>query len=117
MASSSWGSGTDFVEFFLFVRGLHAYIDMWEPRIGEVLLLQRESDNSEDKLPVAVLKSGRIVGRVLKTWHLFFRCFFAVVVIKLLSRLQERESIVGLAMVWKLHAFIAYMDQMTSYSV
>ena len=54
----------DFVEVSSFVRGIHAYKDLWEPSIGEVLLLQREPENSQDKLAVAVLKSGRVVGHV-----------------------------------------------------
>ena len=75
VASSSRGSDTDFVEIFSFIRGLHAYTDVWEPRIGEVLLLQRESDNSEDKLAVAVLKSGRVVGHVPKNLAPIFSPF------------------------------------------
>ena len=97
VASSSRYSHTDFIEIHSFVRGLHAYLDVWEPRIGEVLLLQRESDNSEDKLAVAVL--GELLNTFLKTLHVIFCCFFVTVVIKRWSRLQERESIVGMATV------------------
>ena len=69
MASQPVGSsstGTNFIEILSFVRGVHAYKDAWEPRVGEVLLLQREPDNGEDKLAVAVLKSGRVVGHAPK---------------------------------------------------
>ena len=75
VASSSRDSRTAFIEIRSFVRGLHAYLDVWEPRIGEVLLLQRESDNSEDTLAVAVLKSGRIVGHVPKNLAPIFSPF------------------------------------------
>ena len=57
------------------LRGAHAYKDLWEPRIGEVLLLQREPDNSQDKLAVAVLKSGRVVGHVPKNLAPIFSPF------------------------------------------
>ena len=50
--------------FDSFVRGYHVYIDQWEPWIGEILPLERESTNPEDKRAVAVKKCGRIVGHV-----------------------------------------------------
>jgi hypothetical protein len=57
-------SETDMLEISSFVRGIHAYKDRWEPRIGEVLSLQREPDNSEDQLAIAIMKSGSVVGHV-----------------------------------------------------
>ena len=68
-------SGSDFVEHSSFVRGVHAYKDVWEPKIGEVLQLQREPDNCQDKLAVAVLNSGRVVGHVLKNLAPIFSPF------------------------------------------
>ena len=47
-----------------YVRGYHAYSDIWEPRVGEILVLQRETNNPVDKLAVAVVKSGQTVGHV-----------------------------------------------------
>ena len=58
---------TSSVEFSSYVRGVHAYKDIWEPREGEVLLLKREPDNVEDRFAVAVIKSEQIVGHVPKT--------------------------------------------------
>ena len=55
------------VEFEIesFVRGYHAYMDVWEPRIGEVLALElREPHNAVDQLAVSVVKSGLVVGHV-----------------------------------------------------
>ena len=60
-------SATSTVEIGSFVRGVHAYKDIWEPREEEVLLLKREPDNVEDKFAVAVMKSGAVVGHVPKT--------------------------------------------------
>ena len=47
-----------------FVRGYHVYMDQWEPWIGDILPLEREPTNPEDKCTVAVKKCGRIVGHV-----------------------------------------------------
>ena len=41
-----------------FIRGYHAYKDVWTPFIGEELLLRREPDNVKDRSAVAVLKDG-----------------------------------------------------------
>ena len=58
---------TSSVEISSYVRGVHAYKDIWEPREEEVLLLKREPDNVEDRFAVAVIKSEQIVGHVPKT--------------------------------------------------
>ena len=60
-------TATSSVEIDSFVRGVHAYKDIWELREGEVLVLKREPDNIEDKFAVAVMKSGAVVGHVPKT--------------------------------------------------
>ena len=46
------------------MRGFHAYQNIWNPRTGEVLALEREPDNPEDKFAVAVMKTGSVVGHV-----------------------------------------------------
>ena len=50
--------------FDSFVRGYHAYMDRWDPWIGEVLPLERDPTNPEDKCAVAVKKRGGTVGHV-----------------------------------------------------
>ena len=50
-----------------YIRGYHAYMHAWEPFIGEVLPLQREPDNPEDRFAVAVQKSGEVVGHIIRT--------------------------------------------------
>lgn len=47
-----------------FVRGYHAYMDVWEPQIGEVLTLEREPHNQVDRHAVSTVKSGLVVGHV-----------------------------------------------------
>ena len=54
------------VQIISYVRGVHTYKHIWEPKEGQVLLLKREQDNTEDKFAVAVVKSGAVVGHVPK---------------------------------------------------
>ena len=50
-------------EFDSYIRGYHAYRDIWSPVVGEILLLKREPDNL-DASAVAVWKEDKIVGHV-----------------------------------------------------
>ena len=53
------------VELRSFVRGYHAYQTVWDPKVGDVLRLEREPTNSKDKFAVAVMDAGsRVVGHV-----------------------------------------------------
>ena len=45
-------------EFDSYIRGYHAYIDIWSPVVGEILLLKREPDNLVDASAVAVWKES-----------------------------------------------------------
>ena len=47
-----------------YIRGYHAYQDVWSPFTGEVLPLEREPGNPEDVHAVAIKRDGRIVGHV-----------------------------------------------------
>ena len=51
-------------EFDSYIRGYHAYQDIWNPVVGESLLLKREPDNSVDSSAVAVWREDEIVGHV-----------------------------------------------------
>lgn len=75
-------SPTSSVEISSYVRGIHAYKDIWEPREGEVLLLKRKPDNIEDKFAVAVIKSEQIVGHVPKALAPVISHFLKETVIK-----------------------------------
>ena len=48
----------------LYIRGYHAYKEVWSPFTGEVLPLEREPDNPEDIHAVAIKKTGEVVGDV-----------------------------------------------------
>ena len=50
--------------FDSFVRGYHAYSEQWEPWIGEVLALERDPTNPEDKCAVATKNGSGTVGHV-----------------------------------------------------
>ena len=66
MATSQPVSSTELESFTFdsFIRGYHAYMERWEPWIGEVLPLEREPTNPEDKCAVAIKKCGETVGHV-----------------------------------------------------
>ena len=69
MASQNPASDTAIYEVHSFVRGLHAYKDIWTPVVGEILRLRREPDNIRDRHAVAVMDaSDRIVGHI--PWNL-----------------------------------------------
>ena len=52
------------LEIRSFVRGYHVYMDTWDPTVGEILHLENEPSNSQDRKAVAVKTNGRIVGHV-----------------------------------------------------
>ena len=47
-----------------YIRGYHAYMDMWRSVQDEMLILKREPTNVADKNAVAVLKEDQVVGHV-----------------------------------------------------
>ena len=47
-----------------FVRGYHDYKNIWQPTVGEVLVLKREPANDKDSLIVCIEKHGQVVGHV-----------------------------------------------------
>ena len=47
-----------------FIRGFHEYKDIWQPVVGEMLLLRKEPTNIKDRLAVCVQKEGQVVGHV-----------------------------------------------------
>ena len=57
-------TGLEVLEISSYIRGYHAYMDIWEPAIGETLLTKMEPTNDKDSRAVAVVKDGEIVGHV-----------------------------------------------------
>lgn len=62
-------------------------MNIWEPRVGEVLTLEGEPDNMVDQLAVSVLESGCIVGHIPFNLAPVFFHFFTIV--------QQRGSLVA----------------------
>lgn len=52
------------LEICSYVRGYHAYVDVWTPVQGQTLLLRREPANSKDINAVGVYLDDVIVGHV-----------------------------------------------------
>jgi len=48
------------------VRGYHYYQNVWDPFLGELLPCLREDGNTHDRYVVAISKSSRVVGHVLR---------------------------------------------------
>ena len=46
------------------VRGYHIYKEVWAAAVGEVLICEREPDNTLDRYTVAVKRKGTIVGHL-----------------------------------------------------
>ncbi|KAL9960091.1 hypothetical protein ACROYT_G033496 [Oculina patagonica] len=46
------------------IRGFHVYKGWWTPTRGEILPLQPEPENAQDKNAVAVLKESRVIGHI-----------------------------------------------------
>ena len=51
----------DILKINSFIRGYHAYMDVWEPTLGEILLAKPEPTNVKDKNAVA---EEQLVGHV-----------------------------------------------------
>ena len=64
MASQVVGTSLRVLEFDSYVRGYHAYKDMWNPALGDVLPLEREITNPKDKFAVALMKGSMVVGHI-----------------------------------------------------
>ena len=47
------------------IRGFHVYKNWWTPTCGEILHLQPEPGNAEEKNAVSVLKDSRVLGHIL----------------------------------------------------
>ena len=61
---SSTVADLEVLEICSYVRGYHAYMDIWTPIEGQTLLVRREPTNSEDNNAVGVFLEDVIVGYV-----------------------------------------------------
>ena len=62
-----------------FVRGYHAYMDIWTPKVGdENFCLKSENENQHDKFAVAIVLEERIVRHVPKNLSKIFHQFMKI---------------------------------------
>ena len=59
---SSTVADLEVLEISSFVRGYHAYMNIWTPAQGQTLLVKREPTNSKDSNAVGVYQEGTIVA-------------------------------------------------------
>ena len=52
------------LEIQSYIRGYHAYMEVWTPTIGEILLVKSEPTNCQDSKAVAILKENVTIGHV-----------------------------------------------------
>ena len=64
MASKVVCQGLEVLRISLYIRGYHAYMQVWTPVQGEMLILKREPMNVTDRNAVAVFKEEQVVGHV-----------------------------------------------------
>ena len=64
MTSQIAGGNLCVFVFDSFIRGYHAYKDMQEPSLGDVLRLEREITNTNDRFAVAVVQGSTVVGHI-----------------------------------------------------
>ena len=64
--SSSTSSETPLksLEIRSYIRGYHAYHEVWNPTIGEFLILSTEPTNAKDPNAVAIFREDIVVGHV-----------------------------------------------------
>ena len=84
-----------------FVRGFHAYMDIWTPKVGgENFCLNPENENQHDKFAVAIVLEERIVGHVpeklSKIFHRFMKVPDCAIGSKVTGKRVNRETGCGL---------------------
>ena len=84
-----------------FVRGFHAYMDIWTPKVGgENFCLNPENENQHDKFAVAIVLEERIVGHVpeklSKIFHQFMKVPDCAIGSKVTGKRVNRETGCGL---------------------
>ena len=61
MASQISVDDCDFYDIASFIRGYHAYKELWDPNVGQVLKLRKEPGNCHDRRAVAVVNAADTV--------------------------------------------------------
>ena len=64
MASQVVAGNLDVLLINSYIRGYHAYMEVWAPVLDEMLIVKREPTNVADRSAVAVYKEDLVVGHV-----------------------------------------------------
>ena len=120
MASQPADSSSKF-KIFSFIRGYHAYIEIWTPPVGDCLSLVREEANPRDKNAVAViLPTKTVVGHVPYNLAPIFTQFlkrgFNKGIVKVTGELVNRGAGYGLEIpcIYTLYGPPSYVERVRS---
>ena len=64
MANLNCSSEKPYVEVSSYIGGVHVYDRSLKLKVGDILQLQRESDDCEDKFAVAVCEQSQLKGHI-----------------------------------------------------
>ena len=64
MASQVVAESLEVLHINSYIRGYHAYMELWTPVRDEMLILKREPTNVADRNAVAVFREDQVVGHV-----------------------------------------------------
>ena len=79
-------------ECYSFAKGYHAYMNIWNPLVGETLKCRQEPSNEVDKNAVAIIRSDSwekkktLLGTFHKTFPKLARCFWKSLTFQLKSK-------------------------------
>ena len=83
-----------------FVRGFHAYMDIWTPKVGgENFCLNPENENQHDKFAVAIVleeRIGHVPEKLSKIFHQFMKVPDCAIGCKVTGKRVNRETGYGL---------------------
>ena len=92
-------------EYDSFARGYHAYMDIWNPLIGEILKCKPEPTNEVGKHAVAIMRSnsfgkesvvGHIPQNILKLSSIFLMIPFILIEVEVAAKRLNRGGGYGL---------------------
>lgn len=64
--------------FNSYVRGYHAYMNIWNPVEGESLVCKREIENPHDKYAVSIIRNSDVVGHAPLSFSKIFSKFLSL---------------------------------------
>ena len=118
MTSQVTTTNLEIVEVHSYSRGYHAYMENWDPQLGQCLLLRREPGNSCDKHACSCCPQREIVGHVpynlVPTFLMFLRREINKGFVEVTDEKVNRGAGYGLEVpcIYRLYRPKAYTDRM-----